>query len=895
MPLKEGLNKVIPMAEESEREKLLARIPAPDRRSEPRPEVPGTKPNFPTGFVAGIVPFMGEAPDENSSVWYRQGHMVGESILLGISIAKGATYVPKALETANKGIKIANNIIQGIGNSYKTRGITGTALTEGTIGLGAGTAGHYAVQNFPESGIAQFVAELGGGLATDAVMQAGKGVVKGTLNLLPSMRLGKWVGGKWKNFRQSTDPTYASARARQRIERQGITEADAQNIIDESSIQTLTDSEEFLPGSVDRMSFATRSGNVGLLQLEKDVMAAATEDALSLGTTQRLQELNEIVSQGFGFGDTASLRQFMEVKDDYYKALLDASMENVAYDINNRLTRYGVTAANEEQANLIARSSLDKALEVARKEETKKWKDIPPAITFNADSFATLWQELKSGMTNVTRQTDMPITASWLNKIQFGKLKGQPRIGQTVTIQQARDVISKLREEARNATSALGETNYNLARIANDLATAINEDLSASIQGLIGSESGPGDEILATMQDAVLFSKNLNETYRNPAIAGLFAKDATGARLVRNTEVLDHLFSSPSKNRGNYDDLMKAVGNDPAVETALSDYLKFSMFNQGNFDLPAAENFLKVNERLLDRMPALRNEITQAVETGDIGRLKVAELEGVLQRGFNPLLAATTLFIKKEPIRAITEVINSVNPTRSMAQILMLTKEDGSGAALAGLQQSFSDYFLSQATSGQSFASTGGSRFVNYNLLAETMRKPSIKALIPMVFDDAQIKRLNQIRASAKRMQLYRDAPRSVENIQQDLASKLLTVAARVSGARIGGGALSGASMGGSLQTAAVISGWLQEMVKSGIENPSQELIRMAVLDDELFKALYKMPKNAEAAKAAEETVSTAVRYLTRGAGGRAASTETLLFEPSTEERDRRSGAIQNQ
>ena len=41
-------------AEKSEREKLLERIPAPDRRSEPRPEVPGAEPGFLTGLGAGI-------------------------------------------------------------------------------------------------------------------------------------------------------------------------------------------------------------------------------------------------------------------------------------------------------------------------------------------------------------------------------------------------------------------------------------------------------------------------------------------------------------------------------------------------------------------------------------------------------------------------------------------------------------------------------------------------------------------------------------------------------------------------------------------------------------------------------------------------------------------------
>ena len=125
--------------------------------------------------------------------------------------------------------------------------------------------------------------------------------------------------------------------------------------------------------------------------------------------------------------------------------------------------------------------------------------------------------------------------------------------------------------------------------------------------------------------------------------------------------------------------------------------------------------------------------------------------------------------------------------------------------------------------------------------------------------------------------------------------SRILTTVARLGGARLGGGPISGMSVGGSLQSAAIVSNWLQSMARAGIENPSENLIQMAVMDERLFKALFTQSKDEAAARAAEETVSTAVRYLIRGIGSKAAATETLLVEPLREERDRRSGAIQNQ
>ena len=71
----------------------------------PRPRVSGARPGLFQGMAAG-VPFVGEPPDKNSSLSYRMGHMLTESIISGMGIAKGATFVPKAAETASKGVRL---------------------------------------------------------------------------------------------------------------------------------------------------------------------------------------------------------------------------------------------------------------------------------------------------------------------------------------------------------------------------------------------------------------------------------------------------------------------------------------------------------------------------------------------------------------------------------------------------------------------------------------------------------------------------------------------------------------------------------------------------------------------------------------------------------------------
>ena len=91
-------------------------------------------------------------------------------------------------------------------------------------------------------------------------------------------------------------------------------------------------------------------------------------------------------------------------------------------------------------------------------------------------------------------------------------------------------------------------------------------------------------------------------------------------------------------------------------------------------------------------------------------------------------------------------------------------------------------------------------------------------------------------------------------------------------------------SLGSSLQTASIISGYLSEMARSGIEKPSQELIKMAVLNENLFKVLFKKTSDPEVIESNLSVLDQAVKYAinkaSRGAGQRTGSVETLLVEP---------------
>lgn len=827
-------------------------------------------------FVSGLNPFGGQRPDKNTGLIESSAFAAGEAIQQGLVIGKGLSGVNKVYQGTNKGLKIASDIIQGIKQSYvrggplKSRFIGGEAL----IGVGTGGGEYYARQKFPDSGIAEFVGGLGGGLITDVSKELAKGGVKATgrgiVSAVPKVHSGAmtlfplyekaatWGGNVLSAARRGVDPSPSAARmrARERLARQGITEESVADI----NARANSAAGEMLPGSAERMSFSMLAAEPKLLKLEADVVKNTNKDLVSDDRAKRLVELNDIIRQGFDFGDVNSFRSWMGNRQKYYKELLDAQLQSAAVETERRLKRFNVDAPAEEQANLIARSALDNSLKSARATEKELWSVIPADLKVSSDKFAAKWQELQSKMTKVSKQTDSPITAQWFTKIPYGKHKNKPRIGQFVSVQEARDIISHLRSEARNATSAFGETNFRLANIANELATSINDDLGDAVEGIM-AEGSPyiiqdlGTDIVNDMENAVAFTRELNEVYRRPEIAGLFAKTETGAKIIPDTRVLDHLFADPKANRENFDALMTAVDSNPAVAGALEDYLKYNMFKGQGFNTADAQTFLKDNDRLLSRMPDFKRQIRQAVETDDIDSLTSNITEGI-----NAPMAAATIFVKEVPEVAIATALKNENPGREMASILRMAKADKTGNAEQGLKQAYADYLMN--ISERDFASTGGNRWVDYNLLEEALRKDSVRGTMRMIFSPEDMSRWNKLRATAKRVQLARESGESVEGIREDLASAILTTAARIGGARLGGTRLGGMSVGGSIQAAGIASGAFKTLVEAGINNPSEAILSMAVMDQNLFNTLFKELTSEADIKEAQQTMNALTSYI---------------------------------
>ena len=855
-----------------------------------------SQPGFVSGFAKGIVPGVGERPTPESPFPYRFGHIVGESVLGGVAVGKGASYVPKAADTASKGVRIVRNFINEIGEGYKRRGLLRYAGGEAVVGSGAGLAGLTYAERNPDSPVGMFISEFAGGMLTevakDAVVagtrQAGRVAIRATggiLNLSPVFRTVKEkvtpaIKDRVDQVRRSIDPTYASQRAVERLDRQGVGGELSSGQIDANL------SEELLPGAAEQMSFAQRSASPGLLALERDVLKAANQgDALAKEMTDRIQNLNNIVAQGFQFGNANSFRLFMENQQEYYESLMEARLQIVADETRRRLDGFR-NVRSEEQANVIVSSQLNRGLETARKQEKQMFNALPLDFPLSTDRFARTYRDMIAQETGRTTAQDAPESAApFLGTLRFGPRRGEPRIGQVVTIGEMRSMIGKLRAEQREATSAFGPKNFNRARIATKLADALAEDLQDAITASSTRPTNPempasllDPNVTADLSAAVAHSKALNKTYRNPIIENLFAKNDAGERIIPETRVVSSLFGGAEGNRENFDFLMNAVEDSNVVREELKEYLRYTMFNSQGWNRAAAQRMLDENDRLLDRMPEFRDEIQGAIDLDDMSILRSDKIKETFDGPMN----AATIFVGDTPANAINKIFNDVNPTRQLAMTMRLAAKDESGNAMQGLKQAFADNLFEQAAD-EAYDGVGGTRFLNYNKFAELNRKETVQNAMRQLFDPNEMRRFQRLSATARRLQMARESTGTLEGIQDDLASKLLLVASRLAGARIGGGVLSGVSLGSSLQSANIISATLRDMVQAGIENPSEQIIKLAVFDEGLFKALYNTAEEGtEGAVEATRTLTTAakaytMRVLAGRQGSRVAATSNLM------------------
>jgi hypothetical protein len=406
------------------------------------------------------------------------------------------------------------------------------------------------------------------------------------------------------------------------------------------------------------------------------------------------------------------------------------------------------------------------------------------------------------------------------------------------TVRELRGVQSKLREVARKATS---DGEFNKARIAREIADAITDDLADNVGGV---------EMQELIKKAVAFSRNLHNRFDGGTVGKILKREKGGApRVPPGLTLEESIGVSGPKGREAIDDLMKVFDSPEAPSSAMvigasEDYLRGKFLkaavDRGQLNINAAQRFIKQNEELLGRLPGLRRQIDEVIESGDA--LAVTERQRSKISLGDPKVSKATMFIEKGPVDTFKSIarLKPADAEREMQLLMNRVAKDETGEATLGLKSGFVEYLL---TGARGTARDVQDRlFLSGFAIKDTLSNPAVNAMAKRIFNTAEQGRLAVITQDLIRMEKQRASRPALEGIIGDKPSKLVETLSGIIGAGVGRNTARRFGLGGTVQIPGIVADRFRQMALAKVKDPAGRLLRDSIHDEALFRELLQSP-----------------------------------------------------
>lgn len=746
----------------------------------------------------------GVATEEPETFPGRIGRVGGAAAGTAVPIGGAASTVSRSTATGGSFLRRlgrgTRNVVAGSGQAFRERPARFVAGEAGFGGI-AGATGLAAERTFPDSDAARLTGELLGpvGFQAAPARLLAKGAIRAK-NIVQAPRTA--VGARRRAARRAGEAPTPGERARS---------------IENLDRPTTIDPETGQPA----LTPAQRTESPTLLSLERSVIDSS--EGLQREADEQIARANQVIQQSAretGEGGT------VEDAQGYLSSLLDTRLRVAARRTDTRIGQLG-RGASREDANRIAREELEKAHEAARKQEKELFGQVDPDTpvpSTNAQSALDRWRsELgKAQRKNIPGEARRLLSAS-----------SKDFLGDTTNIRELRSLQSEMREVARRARS---NDRFQQAAIADDIADSITDDLS-----------GAGEQSEA-LQVAVDFSRNFKQRFRRGAVGRLFGREASGGARVREGETLERTIGGGGPGEREALDELRTALTDPEVSRltgtdaerfneAAADFVRRRFLERarqgGQFSPDRARAFVRDNEQLLSRMPGVRDELNDAIRSG--------RAEGVVRRsmeGSDPKVSRTTLFIRKGPQKAFSEIADE-SPARAGRQAQLLlnrARKDPTRKAVAGLKSGYVDFIMQP----ESVRDVTGQPFVSGFKMREMRQRPSVQAAEKRLLSEAERKRLDVIERDLIRLERARQAKPSAQGVIGDKPSRVVETVAGIAGAAAGRHSAANVGVGGTVQIPGIMANRFRELVAAGVQDPAERLMRDAVRDEGLFRELLQ-------------------------------------------------------
>lgn len=336
----------------------------------------------------------------------------------------------------------------------------------------------------------------------------------------------------------------------------------------------------------------------------------------------------------------------------------------------------------------------------------------------------------------------------------------------------------------------------------------------------------------ANLKEAIAATNHFKTRFESGEVGKILGYSRSGAPAI-NPDLTLEVSAGRLGERGAIE--IEKIVITPEARAATQRYLgrSFTDFTDPNktgaIDTTKAARWIKNNEALLDEYPNLRSKMadaTQAQELADTTRARMDARKKALR---DPKISTSARYLNVERLdKKVDDILRSRHPSKMAAELVRQARKDPTGEALGGLRAGFIDHILRKSAYGEyndigERTLSGGSMlgFIKEN--ESTMR---------MVFDTNQIARMRKIGTEfAKLDKLAKLYPGKIKIEMKDWASNILNMAARLSGASIGG--RTGGSMGGSLQHAQIVSGRARRFMMWLTKDKSEQFVSDAILSDD--------------------------------------------------------------
>lgn len=723
------------------------------------------------------IPEEGQKPQDISS---RAARITGETL-----IPFGAMYRHGA-KLSVKGIDSLNDFQKAMVASYNKP--IQAALSETTAISGGAIAGQTVMEAYPDSEVAETLAELAGGVTTPVLATK-------TLQAADITSGSKFV-------RSVLGKGQAEQRATRRI---SAVVGSPEGAMREVGEEGLLD----LPPMV-------RSGDAGLYSLQQAAMDADPQLAqrvMKKAESSAIKARNLVLKTG---DPNATV--------DY----LDNLRLVAAADAQAKITKMG-TDVSPVAASRTLRTSIESAKTKARGVEAKKWADASYDGEVDMESVFSTFEGI---LTKRTRTDDPEDVAEFLHKWLGGfNKKGEFKRGGLKKNPTASELKSLRSRMGAATTAELAKDAPNRKKIA--IFTELREEIFEVLE-----------ELNPEYADAVDFSRKFNERFTRGRVGKMLGYERAGGESVSPEGSMDYLMS------GNTDKIRtgirQVVAGTPDAEPAMRNYIK-AQFNTiavdrktGALYSERASRYLSNNSHILDEFPDLKKAIEDSIASQ---RVTDELYGGNIGDAVSPMIknkSVVALYLDGTPDTAMQRLVTSKTSEgqgKTMRNMVNLVREDNTGEALAGLKTAFGQYLLNHAETTKGLL---GSRFSK--LLRDL--SPAAKEL----YSKKELSRLRKIGKELEKLERMKVARAQKGGVISDAPNKVIQILGGTLAARLGARAGAGTS-GASLRTASIFTKEYNKYLGRLTTDGAQELLIKAVEDEDVFNLLMKTASEAELPK----------------------------------------------